>query len=261
MEFLVIVVLRFLIFWQMRWLQLSFFVIFGMVCLCVMSLWCEGMLILQMCGWCMGGVVEVKVIEVVLVFCVIWMIFFEVVLCMIELLISSMFLFWNFVDMVLSFWCMFFLCIVCFGMMKVWLMQWFLQKFLWYLMLSLWVIFMVVGWDEFGIGMIMLILFIGMCFVIVFVSLLFICRCDLQIEMLFIMELGWVRQMYLNVYGVRCVFVVYCLVNSLLLFVMNMVLLGLILWMILQLLFFSMSDLFVMIYLLCFFVLGIVEGW
>lgn len=61
------------------------------------------------------------------------------------------------------------------------------------------VICIVDGFVELGIGIIILILLVGNVLVMVWVRWLFICNCDLYIEMLFMMEFGCVRYIYLNV--------------------------------------------------------------
>lgn len=261
--FLFIVVFMFFRFWQISQLQFRWVLIFFIVWLCVISFLVVGMLMLQMFGQCIGGVVLVRQILCVLVLWVICMICWLVVLCMIELFISSIMWLWNFRWIGLSLWCIDFMCLFCFGMMKVWLMQWFLMKFLWYFILSILEIFSVVLCEVFGIGMMVLMLWFGCRCRIFLFSLMFMCMCVLCIEMLLIIEFGCVKYMYLKMYGVCLVGLVQIFENSLLCVVIISVLFGCMLCMCWKFSMFSVVDLDVMMYLLFFVWLCLfsISGW
>lgn len=130
-------------------------------------------------------------------------------------------------------------------------------------MLSFVVICIVVGCDELGIGIMMLIGMFGSLCLIFLVRQLFMCRCMLQIGMLLRYEFGWVRYMYLNMYGFSVGFFVYCWLWKLLVLLMKIVLFGFRLCMNLKLMFLIVIDFDVIIYLVLCLVLSLLmqSGW
>lgn len=154
--------------------------------ICVVSsfLWL-GVLMLQKQGYVVGGLVMWKCIFVVFVLRIMFLILCEVVLCIMELLISIMCLLVISVWFILSFSCMFMLWICLVGLMKVWFIYWLWMMFMLKGMLFLCVQLMVVGVFELGIGQIRFVL-IG----VLWVSFMLIWWWVLQIECLLMIELG-----------------------------------------------------------------------